>query len=88
MEVRPDEATRVGRGVDIDRHTLAKAEFTVITVGIVQTGKAAQQQAVTLEYRIDFPAIAVGVAFVGEITFVPGIAHGCSLLNRNGKWLL
>lgn len=80
VKVRTDKRTRVGGRVDVDRHALTEAQFAVHAVVAFQRGEPAQQQAVTQEHRIDLPAIAVGVAFVGEITFVPGVAHGYSLL--------
>jgi len=78
-EVGADVVARVGGGVDVDRDTLAKAQLAVVAAAAFQGGKTAQQQTKTLEHRVDFPAVRIGVTLVGEIPFVPGIAHGCIL---------
>ncbi|MNF94865.1 hypothetical protein D3C84_775860 [compost metagenome] len=82
VEIRTYVGPWVGGGMDIDRDTLAKSQFAVIAVGRLKTGKTAQQQAIALEDWIDFPAVAVGVALVRKIPFVPGVAHACFPLFR------
>ncbi|MNP60693.1 hypothetical protein D3C76_1557970 [compost metagenome] len=82
VEIRTYVGPWVGGGMDIDRDTLAKSQFAVIAVGRLKTGKTAQQQAIALEDWIDFPAVAVGVALVRKIPFVPGVAHACFPLYR------
>ena len=76
IEIGGDIATGIGGGVNVDRYALPEAQFAVCRVQGFGDGEAADQQAETLIGRGNLAIVAVGVAYVGKVAFVPDLAHG------------
>jgi hypothetical protein len=79
VEISAHEQARVGRCVNVGRHTLPKAQLRVGRFAQLRRFGGRQpigQQAKALEHWVDLAVIAVGVAHIGEIALVPGFAHG------------